>query len=193
MLLPLWLKIAYTVFVAILVPVYWRKWGVPNFLWFSDIALLLALPALWLEDNLLASMMAISILIPETGWNISYFMQLFTGKRIFSLTDYMFDSSKSLFLRALSLFHVFLPPMLLYMVWKLGYNSDALFYQILLCGIVLFTIFYFTDKKENINWAFGPGTEPQTQINPLLYLLLLFMGFVVVIYLPTHFLLLRFY
>jgi hypothetical protein len=39
-LIPLWLKIAYTLFVCILVQVYWRQYGPANFLWFSDIALL---------------------------------------------------------------------------------------------------------------------------------------------------------
>jgi hypothetical protein len=58
-MIPLWLKLAYTVFVAIIVPVYAKKWGWGNFLWFSDIALLLMVPALWTESRLLVSMMAV--------------------------------------------------------------------------------------------------------------------------------------
>jgi len=38
--IPLGLKIIYTLFVCALVPVYWRQYGPANFLWFSDIALL---------------------------------------------------------------------------------------------------------------------------------------------------------
>jgi len=41
-------KIIYTLFVCILVPVYWRYYGPANFLWFSDLALLLTWAALWL-------------------------------------------------------------------------------------------------------------------------------------------------
>jgi hypothetical protein len=108
-MIPLWLKLAYTIFVAIVVPVYAKKWGWGNFLWFSDIALLLMVPALWLESRLLVSMITVGVLFPEAFWNLSFFVRLITGKRIGGLTDYMFDAEKPLWLRALSLFHVFLP------------------------------------------------------------------------------------
>jgi hypothetical protein len=48
--IPLWLKVAYTAFVAVLVPYYWHTYGPVNFLWFCDIALLVTLAALWLES-----------------------------------------------------------------------------------------------------------------------------------------------
>ena len=38
--IPLWIKIAYTLFVCVLVPFYLRFYGPMNFLWFSDVALL---------------------------------------------------------------------------------------------------------------------------------------------------------
>jgi hypothetical protein len=55
------LKIVYTLFVCALVPIYWRQYGPANFLWFSDIALLALVPALWFENALLASMMALAV------------------------------------------------------------------------------------------------------------------------------------
>jgi len=42
--IPLGLKIVYTLFVCALVPIYWRQYGAANFLWFSDIALLAFVP-----------------------------------------------------------------------------------------------------------------------------------------------------
>lgn len=38
-MIPIWLKLAYTLFVCALVPIYWRQYGPANFLWFSDVAL----------------------------------------------------------------------------------------------------------------------------------------------------------
>ena len=38
---PLLVKILYTVGVSVVVPVYWYAYGPSNFLWFSDLALLL--------------------------------------------------------------------------------------------------------------------------------------------------------
>ena len=52
-MIPFGLKIIYTIFVCALVPIYWRQYGPANFLWFSDIALLALVPALWLENALL--------------------------------------------------------------------------------------------------------------------------------------------
>jgi hypothetical protein len=53
--IPLAVKLAYTVFVAILVPNYWLAYSPWTFLYFCDVALLLTLPALWLESPLLLS------------------------------------------------------------------------------------------------------------------------------------------
>ena len=44
----LW-KLAYTVFVVVVVEIWRRHYGWRNLLWFSDIALIGAVPALWLE------------------------------------------------------------------------------------------------------------------------------------------------
>jgi hypothetical protein len=49
--IPLWLKISYTLFLGLLVPVYAVQYGIANFLWFSDIALLATLVALWRESR----------------------------------------------------------------------------------------------------------------------------------------------
>lgn len=185
-MVPLWLKLAYTVFVIILVPIYAKKWGWGNFLWFSDIALLVMVPALWLESRLLTSMTAVGVLLPEVFWNLSFFIRLLTGKRIGGLTDYMFDSKKSLFLRALSLFHVFLPVLLLWMLARLGYVPYGWLAQTILAWIVLPLSYLLTDPKENVNWVHGPGSKPQKRLPAPLYLVLVMIVFPVVVYLPTH-------
>src|SRR6266508_3361385 len=86
--IPAWLKIAYSAFVAAIVPVYVRQYGWRNFLWFSDVALLATVPAL-------------------------------------GLADYMFDRKIPRPVRALSLFHLWLPPLLLWTVGRLGYDRRA--------------------------------------------------------------------
>jgi len=111
---PLWFKIAYPLFVCFLMPIYWRRYGPVNFLWFSDIALLVTMPALWLESPLLASMMAVAVTLPELAWNLDFFVRLTTGATFMGLSSYMFDRNIPLFIRALSLFHVGLP---LLLVW----------------------------------------------------------------------------
>jgi hypothetical protein len=67
-LVPLPLKVAYTAFMAVLIPVYWHYYGPTNFLYFCDVALILTLIAIWPENALLISMCAIGIVVPQALW-----------------------------------------------------------------------------------------------------------------------------
>jgi len=188
-MIPLWIKITYTLFTITTIVVYAVKYPLGNFLWFSDIALVLTVPALWFESSLLASMMAVGTLLPEVFWNVGFFGRLLTGKRLTGLTDYMFDAQKARYLRALSLFHVFLPVLLLWMIARLGYAPKALIAQTVLAWIVLPLTYAITDPEENINWVFGPALVQRNRLSAMLHLGLLMIAFPVLVYVPTHLLL----
>jgi hypothetical protein len=188
-IVPLWLQLVYTLFVLVLVPVYWKHYGPANFLWFSDIALFSAGIVLWTENHLLLSMTAVGMLALELIWNIDYFGRLLTGKKLLGLSDYMFHKDKSLFLRALSLFHIFLPAILIWLLMEWGYDTRAFYYQTGLAWIVLLLTYFLTDPKENINWVFGPGNKPQKALPASLYFLFLMIIFPLLVFLPSHFLL----
>ncbi|CAN0542991.1 unnamed protein product, partial [Ectocarpus sp. 12 AP-2014] len=70
--IPLWLKISYTLMVLVIIPVYWRDLGPANFLWFSDIALFALVAALWLENRLINSTMAVAVLFLESAWVLDF-------------------------------------------------------------------------------------------------------------------------
>ena len=184
--IPLWLKVSFTLFVLILLPVYWRQYGPGNFLWFSDIALLLTVPALWLESSLLASMILISIGLLELLWILDFFVRLIGGVSVTGLSAYMFDSEISLSIRALSLFHIVLPILVVWMVSRLGYDGRALVAQTALAWIVLPMSYLMTKRSENINWVYGLGSRPQRWMSSRLYLALVMLLFPILIYLPTH-------
>jgi hypothetical protein len=189
--LPLWVKVLYTLFLCVLVPVYWVQYGPKNFLWFSDIALLAGAAALWLESPLLASMMTLAVTLPELAWNVDFFGRLLTGRELLGLSGYMFDLHRPLYLRALSLFHVLLPVVLVWMVHRLGYDRRAWVAQTVLCLIVLPVTYSITDPRDNINWVYGPGSAPQHRVPPLVYLAAVMVFFPLAVYLPTHFVLLK--
>ena len=187
--IPLWLKLAYTLFICVLVPVYWIHYGPGNFLWFSDIALFVTAAALWLENSLLVSMMALSVIVLESVWIIDFVIGLIAGSSYIGLSAYMFDSKISLPIRALSLFHIFLPVILVWLLYRFRYDTRALIAQTLLAWIVLPASFFLTKPSANVNWVYGPGGEPQKWMAASLYLVLLMLAFPLVLYLPTHFLL----
>ena len=185
-LISLWIKIPYTLFVSILVPVYWMQYGPANFLWISDIALLGTLAALWLESRLLLSMMAAGALVLDIVWNLVFFPKLISGAGPEGLAGYMFDATIPVWIRALSLFHVALPIVQLWTVNKLGYDARAWKYQTLLAWTVLPLTSALTGPKENINWVFGVTEVPQQWLPAPLYLTALMVLYPTLICFPTH-------
>ena len=179
-------KIGYTLFVCLLVPIYWRQYGPANFLWFSDIALLVLVPALWLENALLVSMMAVAIIFFEAIWNIDFFTRLATSKSLIGLSAYMFDPKIPLFIRALSCFHIALPLLLLWTLHRLGYDRRALVAQTILAVVVLPLSYLVSNPRENVNWVYGFGEHPQSMLPAGVFLLLVMVTYPIVVYLPTH-------
>ena len=188
--IPIWIKVAYTLMVAVIVPVYLAYYGPANFLWFSDVALIVTGVALWLENPLLVSMMTVGVLLPELLWNVTLFTRLVTGIRVSGLADYMFDTRIPKWIRALSLFHVVLPVLMLWMLHRLGYDPRALPAQTALAWVILPLTYAVTKPEDNINWVYGPGARPQRQISPPLYLAFVLILFPLIVYVPTHLLLL---
>lgn len=185
--LPLWLKIAYTALVAVVVPIYWVWYGPANFLWFSDIAFMLLVVALWLKSPLIVSMMSLSVLLLEIVWNVDFFLRLTTGAKLIGLSNYMFDGAKPLWLRGLSLFHVVLPLLLIWLLYKWRYAPHAVIGQTILAWVVLPLSYWFSTPDNNINWSRGFGDQPQTWMPPLLFLFALMVAFPLVLYVPGHF------
>src|SRR5438876_1672858 len=83
-------KVGYTLFIVFLVVDYWRFYGPANFLWLCDIALLLTVPALWLENRFLASMQLVTVLLPCLVWSLDFLVRLTTGSFLTRWTHYMF-------------------------------------------------------------------------------------------------------
>ena len=179
---PAALKFAYGAATPVIAAVYARRYGPDNFLWLSDIALGLTTVAVVAERPLPASIAAVGVLPLELAWNAD-----FVGRgRLLGLAGYMFDPKLSRGLRALSLFHVALPPTLLWLLRRFGYDRRAFAIQ---CGItwtVLPLTYAFTDPAKNINWAFGPGARPQRHMPPLLYLALAMLAFPALVHWPAH-------
>jgi hypothetical protein len=194
--IPLWLKLAYTAFMAVLVPVYVANYGPTNFLYFCDIALLLTLAGIWTGNRLLVSLPAVGILIPQALWVVDFLVQL-SGHRLTGMTGYMFNPNRSLFLRGLSLFHGWLPFLLVYLVARLGYDRRALPLWTVIAWSVCVICFYFLPPAgahlsnpklpANINYVFGfYDSHPQTWMDSAAYLGFWMLVLLVVAFIPAH-------
>lgn len=199
--IPTSVKLAFTLFMAILVPFYWYSYGPTNFLYFCDIALFFALIGLWTEKPIWASMAAVGIMIPQLLWQVDFLATL-CGYPIVGMTGYMFDSSIPLFARALSFFHFWLPLLLLHMVWKQGYDRRGLLGWTAVAWAAMLIAYFllpapgdalaFENQPRNVNYVFGPdGNTAQTWMPALAWLSVMLVGLPAVFYVPTHWLLKR--
>ena len=197
--IPIWVKVAYTAFMAVLIPVYWRAYGPNNFLWFCDAAAILTVFALWMESPLIASVNAVAMTFLQAVWIIDF---LALG-RLIGAAAYMFYPGVALYVRGLSTFHIWLPFFLLWMLKRLGYDRRAIAYQTVLSTVLLIASYLLTDPRHrpnytaaavNVNRVYGPDPETaQTRIPPLAYLAVEIAFWPVVFFIPTHLLLRRVY
>src|SRR5215470_4992705 len=94
--IPLWLKIGWTVWVAVWIPLYWMEYGPSTFLWFCDFANLLVLAALWKESALIFSWQAVSVLLVQIAYTIDVLGRLIVGRHLIGGTEWMFQEDISL-------------------------------------------------------------------------------------------------
>jgi len=191
-MLPIWLKISFTLMVAVIVPVYWKYWGWKNFLWFSDLALFGLVAALWLESSLIASMVAVTVLLAEVCWNLDLLVQLVFRRPFLGLTNYLFQDDQPLFVRLLTLFHIPLLAVIIYLLVQWGYDERSIFYQVPMVWIIILAT-YWAKPEENINWIYGWGEKPQKLMPPNVYLLVHLIAYPMIAMVPIHFLLAHFF
>ena len=182
--IPLWLKLAWTAWILVWAPVYWRQYGPQNFLYFCDLGNLLITLGLWLESRLILSWQAVGLLVFQTLYSVDLIAALVSGKHPFGGTEYMFDPAIPLPVRLLGLYHLAVPILLLWAVRRLGYDPTALKYQIVTTSIVV-PINYFWRPEYNVNFVRGVGRE-QHLMPGWLYLLGYLVVVPLVFYWPTH-------
>ncbi|MCQ4164594.1 hypothetical protein [Tahibacter harae] len=194
--IPLALKIAFTVFMAVLVPFYWITYGPTNFLYFCDVAMFFTLAALWTESPLLAAMPAVGLIVPQFVWCVDFIAGCF-GVSLLGMTDYMFDPGIALFARGLSSFHAWLPFVLVFLVARLGYDRRAFPYWTVLAWALLAVCYLLLPAPPpdparpnvpvNINYVYGfSDAAAQTWMPGWAWLALLFVGLPLLVFWPTH-------
>jgi hypothetical protein len=185
MRIPLWIKLLWTACVIAWVPVYWRQYGPQNFLFFCDLGNFLITAALWLESPLIFSWQASGLLLFQTLFTIDLAGALVSGRHIIGGTEYMFDPHVPLSIRLMSLFHVVTPPLLLWAIWRLGYDRRGWKVQTLTAWIVV-PINHFWRSEFDVNWARGPFFHDQHVMPGVVYLLIYLTMVPVAVYYPTH-------
>ncbi|MDW7746420.1 hypothetical protein [Halomonas sp.] len=186
--LPLWLKLVFSLWVLTWAPTYWMLLGPQNYFWLCNLANFLLLAGLWSESRRLVSMQWLAVALVGTFWAIDVGTASLTGWHPIGGTEYMFDPEHPPLTRAMSLYHLILPLVAGFAIWRIGYDRRALAWQSALTWLVVPASYLFTEAERNINWVEGPFGQPQTMMDPLLYLAGLMLLWPLLIYLPVHWL-----
>lgn len=199
--IPLAVKLAYTAFMAVLIPVYLKQYGPTNFLYFCDAALLITLSGIWLESPLLISVAAVGMVLPQVYWLLDFFAN-WAGLPTTGMTDYMFDKSRAKLLRGLSLFHGWLPLLLLYLLSRTGYDPRGFWIWTALASVLVLVCYFFMPPPHaergltpvNINYVYGLSDDtPQRWMPKQAWLMVVLLGFPLLLYWPCHLVLAHFF
>ena len=192
--IPIAVKLIYSAFVVVLVPYYWVTYSPWNFLFFCDLGCRSAAVAL-LDGGSVAGEPAhgglgscrssVGTRLPDRGADHG--------------DDQLHVRPQAAVVRAgpVPSFHGRLPFLLLWMVWRLGYDRRALLGWTLMTWAVLLVSFFLAPPPPapaenpklavNLNYVHGLSYDkPQTVMSPVLWLGIMMVGFPLVLYLPTH-------
>lgn len=188
---PRGIKLAFLAWMVFWVPVYWVNYGPVNFLWLCGTANFLLLLGILSDNALIISSQAVGVLLVQILWTVDVASTALTGFHPIGGTEYMFDASVSLWLRSLSLFHVAIPPLLVWLVYRLGYDRRGIFLQTAVVWLLLPATYWLSDPQLNINWLDAPFGIEQTLIPAQWFLLVMMAAYPLVLFTPTHFVLRR--
>jgi hypothetical protein len=186
MRVPLWLKIAYTVWLILWATLYIYFNHLRSFFWMCHIGNFVLAAALWLERPILFSWQAVSLLIAQILFTVDITAMMLFRAHVVGGTDYIFDENLPQLQRSLSFYHVIMPVLLIWALARLGYDRRAFLLQSATLWIVLPLCYWFGVPEDNVNWCRGPFGAVQTTIDPLLYLIVAMLLYPLALYLPSH-------
>ncbi len=171
--------------LAIWIPAYAWTWGWPNFLHLCDVAVVLTCVGLWRGSALLLSSQAVSSIVVDAFWALDAGWRLFSGKHLVGGTEYMWDAHYPLFVRLLSLFHIFSPALLIWSLRRVGYNRRGFPLQVAI-ALCLLVASRFLGQASNINFAFRDPLLHRSWGPAPVHLSLILSFLVGGVYLPVH-------
>ncbi len=164
--------------------------GLAPILWLSYICLiLLAIGVLRKDSSLIASQICI-IAIPYLFWNIDFFHYLINGESLFGIVDYLFKPGE-LVGKIIGLQHIFNLPLSLIVlsIIKLK-RTDFWKISVMQIVIVFFITRLVTDYEKNVNCVYHNCANFDFGLP---YELEWFLGYAIMIFITSWFLLKIFY
>jgi hypothetical protein len=177
---------------ALWFPTYWRAWGAANFVHLCDVAVILTCIGMWTDSALLISSQAVGALIVDIVWAVDAASRIFLRCALFPGNEYLLDSHYPVWIRSLTIFHMVMPVLLLWGVYRMGYDRRGWALQSLI-ALLVFILARFTPPSANIDFAFSDPFFHRAWGPALTHILVIWLFIVIIVYLPTHLILKRFF
>jgi|SRR5579875_295897 hypothetical protein len=188
--IPLGVRLAAGLWLAVWFPVYAIRYGWANFLHLSDIAVALTVIGLWTASPLLLSSQAVGVLFGELFWTADVAWRLFSGHHLIGGTEYLWDARFPLWLRLMTLYHLALPVVLVWGVARLGYDRRAPWFETAIAAVAI-AASRWTEPGQNINFAFRDPFLHRAWGPAPVHLAAMLVGLLLAGILPAHYLLSR--
>jgi hypothetical protein len=176
--------------LAVYLPAYALAYGLANFLFLCNLSVILVGIGIGTCSRLLLSSQAVAVLLVGAAWTLDVASRLLTGRHLIGGTAYMWDPQWPLFTRLLSLYHVALPPVLVFALRRMGYDGRGYWLQSAI-AVVAVPVGRLFGPVANINYAYVEPIFKRTWGGPVTHVAAV-IGFLVLLAYPlTHLLLLR--
>ena len=180
-----WMRWAAVVWLAVWIQAYWVVWGWRNFLHLSDVTVILTCVGLWRGSALLLSSQAVASIVVDLAWCLDVAWRLMFSRHLIGGTEYMWDARFPLWVRLLSVFHVFWPVLLLWALARLGYDRRGWVLQSGIAAVAL-VLARLLAPAQNINFAYRDPFFGRAWGPAPVHLAVILLPLIVLIYGPTH-------
>jgi hypothetical protein len=175
--------------LAVYVPSYAVAYGFANFLVLCNLTVLLVGVGLWTCSRLLLSSQAVAIVLVGPVWTLDLLSRLVIGRHLLGGgTAYMWDPQWPLFTRLLSLYHVVLPPLLVLVLRRVGYDRRGYWLQSAIT-VVAVAIGRWFGPAVNLNQAYVEPVFGRTWGGPATHVLAVVAFLALLVYPLSHLLL----
>jgi len=179
------LRVVAAVFLVVYVPAYALAYGFANFLFLCNLSVILSMIGVLWANPLLLSSQALAATLVGAVWALDATSRVLLDRHAFGVTEYMWDPRWPALTRGLSLYHLALPPLLLWAVRRVGYDRRALALQsaLALAGVVAGRAL---GPAANVNYAFADPFFKRQLGPPPVHVLLTAGALIGVAYVPLH-------
>lgn len=175
-----------TAWMAVWVPIVLWVYGPQNFLWLCNAAMFLIVYALWAGDRLVLSSQAGTVVLIGAVWTLDLVLGLATQGHTALVTAYMWNPEIALAARAVSVYHVFLPALVIWALARCGYDRRGPWLQSAIGAVAILGTWLFTEPERNINWVASPFLVDEWWLGGPVWVGVMLVLCPLLIYYPGH-------